>query len=138
MRLKRRIQQPVHEVFRDGFLQYGYDTPKRNERGKRVGEDFVPSGKLAFKELTARDQDYEMAGASSSSLDLKLKTYRPPSFRNVTKSNMKCVIDGIKYDVIKVDGDNQKRYLYFYLQKVGVLNEREEQVENGEATTSNL
>jgi hypothetical protein len=136
-RLMRRIQKPVHEVFNDGFLQYGHDIPIRNERGKLIGDDFKAEGKLAFKEMSAREQDYEMVGASSSNLDLKLKTYRPPNFRKVSKTKMKCVIDGIKFDVIRVD-DSDKRYLYFYLQKVGVLNEREEQTSDGKATASNL
>jgi hypothetical protein len=126
MRLKRRIQKPVHEPLNDGFMEYGYDTPKRNERGKRIGEDFLAKGKLAFKELSARNQDYEMAGVIGTSLDLKLKTYRPPFFRNEEKAKLKCVVDNTKYDVIKVDGDSDKRYLYFYLQKVGVVNERKE------------
>lgn len=120
MRLQRRIQKPVHEVFNDGFLEYGHDVTERVD-GKRVGGNFTPKGKLAYQELSARDQDYEMAGFSNSTLDLKVKTYLPPSFRNITKTNLKCVIDNVKYDVIKSDSD--KKYLFFYLQKVGVLGE---------------
>lgn len=117
------MQKPLHEVFNDGFLEFGHDTVLRNEYRKRIGEQFVPKGKLAYKELSARDQDYQMAGLNNASLDLKLKTMFPPPFRNISKSKLKCVIDNVKYDVIKADGDSDKRYLYFYLQKVGVLDE---------------
>jgi len=113
-----QLLKPLHEVFNDGFLIYGHDTTKR-EKGKRVGEVFNPEGKLAFKLLSAREQDYDLAGSKGSTLDLKVKTLYPPSFRNVKKTNLKCLIDSVKYEVIHVDWDNDKRYLYFYLQEVG-------------------
>lgn len=134
--MKRRIQKPVHEVFNDGYLQYGHDAIQRNSRGKRIGEQFTSEGKLAFKELSARDEDYVFAGAMGASLDIKVKTYLPPSFKNVSKSDLKCVIESNKYDVIKADSD--QRYLYFYLQKVGVLDERKEQAADGTATSSDI
>lgn len=126
-RVQRRIQKPVHEVFNDGFLQYGYDTTQRNGRGKRIGEVFSSKGKLAFQELSARDEDLILASSMGASLDLKIKTRYPPSFRNISISNLKCIIEKEKYDAIKVDRDKNKRYLYFYLQKVGVRDERTQQ-----------
>ncbi|WP_346207617.1 phage head closure protein [Caldifermentibacillus hisashii] len=110
--------KPLHETFNDGFLLYGYDTTKR-ENGKRVGEEFTQEGKLAFKLMSARDQDYQLVGALNATLDLKVKTLFPPRFRSIKKTKMKCVIDDVKYDVINVDWDSDKRYLYFYLQEVG-------------------
>jgi len=123
VRLQRQIQKPVHETFNDGFLSYGHNVVLRNSTGKRTGESFTEKGKLAFKLVSVRDQDYELAGSMNASLDLKVKTPFPPSFRNVTRSNLKCVSENVLYDVIKVDWDSNKRYLYFYLQKVGVLDE---------------
>jgi hypothetical protein len=118
--MQRQIQKPEHEVFNDGFLTYGHDTTKRIG-GKRVGEDFTAEGKLAYKELSARGEDHQMAGMMNASLDLKVKTMYPPPFRNITKTNLKCLIDNRKFDVIDVDWDAEKRYLYFYLQEVGVV-----------------
>ena len=46
---------------------------KRSERGKRVGEEFHPEGKLAYKEMSFRDSDYQMVGVLTTGLDLKLK-----------------------------------------------------------------
>ena len=121
MRVQRKIQKPVHDIPTDGFLTYGKDVPVRNPNGKQIGKTFVNAGKLAFSELSARDQDYQYAGAMGASLDLKVKTYCPPSLQKESLSPLKCVIDGIKYDVIKADRGNG--YIYFYLQKVGGLNE---------------
>jgi hypothetical protein len=118
--MQRQIQKPLHEVFNDGFLTYGRDATKRIE-GKRVGGQFTPEGTLAYKELSAREEDYRMADFMNASLDLKVKTMYPPPFRNISKTELKCVINNAKYDVIDVDRDADKRYLYFYLQKVGVV-----------------
>jgi SPP1 family predicted phage head-tail adaptor len=120
--MRRKIQKPLHEVFNDGFLNYGKDTTNR-VNGKRVGETFNVKGKLAYHLMSARDEDHQMAGSMSARLDLKVKTRYPPNFRSVTKSDLKCAIDQVKYDVIQVDYDSKKRYLYFYLQEVGVLDE---------------
>lgn len=123
MRLKRRIQKPIHETFNDGFLTYGHNEIERNSTGKRIGEKFKGKGTLAFKLLSARDEDHLLAKSLGASLDLKVKTPFPPSFRNITLSSLKCENEKNLYDVIKVDWDGEKRYLYFYLQKVGVIGE---------------
>ncbi|MBP3951129.1 head-tail adaptor protein [Bacillus suaedae] len=107
------------ETFNDGFLEYGRNVTRRTEKGKRAGKEFIPEGKLAFRLMNARDSDYMFAGSMGSSLDLKIKTRFPPSFLNISKSDMLCVIDNNEFEVIKVDHDREKRYLYFYLQKVG-------------------
>ncbi|SEB15763.1 hypothetical protein SAMN05421743_12140 [Thalassobacillus cyri] len=121
--MKRRIQKPLHEVFNDGFLNYGKLTTQRNQARKRIGEVFAAEGKLAFKLMNAREEDYQMAGSMNASLDMKVKTPFPPGFQNVKKSSLKCKVNSILYDVITVDWDSSKRYLYFFLQEVGDLNE---------------
>lgn len=109
------------EIFNDGFLEYGHKQTQRTPTGKRVGNSFSSEGRLAFKELSCRESDYELAGSMGASLDVKVKTMYPPSFRNVRKSELKCVINKVEFDVIKVDSDREKRYLFFYLQEVGTL-----------------
>ena len=116
------------ETFNDGLLEYGHKQTQRSNTGKKIGESFHGEGKLAFKEISCRESDYELAGARGASLDLKVKTLYPPSFRNVRKSEMKCLINKIEFDVIKVDSDSEKRYLYFYLQEVGVVSEQANKV----------
>ncbi|SFA50937.1 phage head-tail adaptor, putative, SPP1 family [Parageobacillus thermantarcticus] len=113
--------KPYRETFNDGFLSYGHKQTQRSATGKRIGEAFTEEGKLAFKEMSCRDQDYHMAGIMGASLDRKVKTLYPPSFRTINKNKLKVVIDNIEYDVITVDSDGM--YLYFYLQEVGAINE---------------
>jgi hypothetical protein len=121
--MKRKIQKPVHEVFNDGFLQYGKTTSQRNSARKKTGETFNAEGKLAFSLLSAREEDYQMAGSMNARLDMKVKTRFPPSFKQIKKSSLKCKIETILYDVIDVDWDSGRRYLYFYLQEVGDIGE---------------
>nr|BDD47236.1 head-tail adaptor protein [Bacillaceae bacterium] len=115
--------KPIHQTFNDGYLKYGHKVTNRSERGKRIGDIFQEEGTLAFHLLNARDQDYSFAGMMGASLDLKIKIRYPPSFRKINRSKLICVIDNIEYDVIKVDNDNDYRYLYFYLQRVGEIDE---------------
>jgi len=117
----RQQQPPLHEVFNDGLLIYGHKQTQRSSTGKRIGEAFISEGTLAFKEISRRDNDFQFAGMMGASLDLKVKTQYPPSFRNVNKAKLNVIINNIEYDVIKVDSDNLKRHLYFYLQEVGGL-----------------
>lgn len=121
------------ETYNDGFLTYGHKITKRSKTGKRLGETFNSEGKLAFKEMSCRDNDYRMAGILGASLDLKVKTLYPPSFRKINKSKLKAVIDGIEFDVIKADPDKAKRNIFFYLQKVGAVHEPENEKANEEA-----
>jgi SPP1 family predicted phage head-tail adaptor len=113
------LMKNYRETFNDGFLQYGHKLTQRSENRKRIGESFTAEGKLAFKEMSCRDSDYQMAGLMGASLDLKVKTLYPPSFRSIKKSKLKVIVSGAEYDVIKVDSDSAKNYLFFYLQEVG-------------------
>jgi hypothetical protein len=117
------MKKPLHQTFNDGFLQYGYSKTGRSDRGKRIGGQFQKEGVLAYHLMNARDEDYRLAGFLGVSLDLKVMTRFPPSFSNISKSKLVCMIGDKEYDVIKVDNDNDKRYLYFYLQEVGATSE---------------
>lgn len=115
--------QTFREVFNDGLLRYGHKATQRSETGKRIGDVFTPEGQLYYRELSYRESDYQLANAMGSSLDLKVKTPYPPSFRKVNKNKLIVSIDGVEYETIKVDHDQSKLYLYFYLAKVGGHNE---------------
>lgn len=110
------------ETFNDGFLVYGQKTTER-KNGKRIGDKFEPIGRLAYKEMSCRDSDYQMAAIGSSSLDIKIKTPYPPSLMKRNKSKLTIVIDQVEYEVLKADPDYSKSHLYFYLQEVGAVNE---------------
>jgi SPP1 family predicted phage head-tail adaptor len=107
------------EVFNDGYLVYGRKKTQRSSNAKRVGDLFVQEGKLAYKEVSARESDFQMSGLMGAKLDLKVKTLYPPSFKSLNKNKLTVIIQDVGYDVIKVDPDNVNRHLYFYLQEVG-------------------
>jgi len=110
-----------HNALNDGFIQYGIMETIRSEKGKRIGNTFLPQGRLAYQEMSCRDEDYQLAQVMSKSLDIKIRTLCPPSLAKVNKSKLTIVKDDIQYDVIKCDVDRSKRYLYFYLQEVGTI-----------------
>lgn len=113
------------KTYNDGFLTYGTKATKR-KNGKRIGSKFTPEGKLAFSELSIREQDYQMADMSTSKLDLKVETMYPPFFKMKRKTKYTVVIESIEYDVIKLDTDYSKNNLYFYLQEVGEAGDYDE------------
>lgn len=116
----------AHEALNDGFLVYGTDETIQSARGKSIGETFTQIGRLAYQEMSCRDEDYEMAQKINSSvLNLKVRTLCPPQLLRVNKSNLKILINDMKYDVIKVDSDREKRYLFFYLQEVGIYEQNQ-------------
>lgn len=110
----------IRDTLNDGYVAYGRRETQRSEKGKRIGEVFVAKGKLAYRELSCRESDYQMAQVMSATLDMKIQTLCPPFFKHEQKSKLVMVKDGIEFDVIKVDTDREKMYLYFYLQEVGV------------------
>lgn len=116
------MNRVVRETLNDGYLQYGHRKTVRTD-GKRTGTTFEAEGKLAFKEISIREEDYQVANLNTTTLSLKLKTLYPPFFRNIRKNKLKVLIDRVEYDVLKVDPDYGKNFLYFYLQEVGEYNE---------------
>lgn len=110
-----------YNTLNDGYIQFGTKETKRSEKGKRIGDTFLPQGRLAYQEMSARDEDYQLAQIMSKSLDIKIKTLYPPSLRNVNKSKLTMVLNSVEYDVIKCDSDGPKNYLFFYLQEVGPI-----------------
>ena len=118
------MQPQTHrETFNDGFLYYGHRVTNRSASKKKIGDTFTEEGKLAFRELSSRESDYQMAELNGAKLDIKLKTPYPPSFRNINKNKLVVIIKNEEFDVIKTDIDKSKLYLFFYLQRVGVRSE---------------
>lgn len=113
------MSQAHRETFNDGYLVYGRKVTKRSSTRKRIGETFQAEGTLAFKLMSERAEDYQMAETMGHQLDLKVKAPLPPLFNKRKSSTLKIQIDGMEYDVITVDYEPSRRFLYFYLQEVG-------------------
>lgn len=112
----------THDPFNDGFMTYGQDVTLY-ELKKKIGTRFEQSGVLAFTEMSVRDQDYTLVDALSGTLDLKLKTMYPIHLESKLVNKMTVHVKGTRYETIKVDRDRNKDYLFWYLQKVGVVDE---------------
>lgn len=113
----------LRETFNDGILEYGQRITMRTDTGKRIGDQFVSEGRLWFKEMSHRETDYRLADALGTKLDMKVKTLFPPTFNKKNKVKLVIFIDEIEYETIRVDHDDSKAYLYFYLRKVGEKDE---------------
>jgi len=105
-----------HETFNDGILEYGEIESIYAENRRKTGEEFSPTGKLFFKEMSCRDGDMLQANALGYVIDRKLKT----PYRNDIDSRSKVKISEENYDIVKIDSDGERKSLFLYLQKVGV------------------
>lgn len=94
-----------YSALNDGFAQFGTKETKRSEKGKRIGDEFIPQGRLAYQEISRRDENYQLAQIMSKTLDFKIKTLYPPQLRNVNKSKLTRVLNSTEYTVIKCDSD---------------------------------
>lgn len=128
------MNKQIREVLNDGFANYGVQKTERSANRVRVNGKFENMGRLAFKTLSCREQDYQIAQTLSAVLDMKIKTFYPPDLKDFPKNKLKIRINNIEYDVIKVDHDTEKRYLFFYLQEVGNIDDTgQDDVENAES-----
>ncbi|MFL0507123.1 phage head closure protein [Ureibacillus sp. 179-F W5.1 NHS] len=117
------VNKVLRETFNDGILIYGQNKTKLSNTKKQIGKEFIQEGTLAFSELSAREQDYSFVDAMSRTLDLKLKTMYPPVLRGKLSNDYTVRIDNVEYNTVKIDRDSNNPYLYWYLQRVGVVNE---------------
>lgn len=105
--------------FNDGLLSYGHKETKLGDGNKRIGEEFREKGTLFFEELHTREQDYQKFSTMGKTLSIKVRTQYPPFFKKVSKADMLIFIDEDCYEVIDVNSDKEKVFLYWYLSKVG-------------------
>lgn len=106
----------TEEELNSGQLQYGKDVHTR-ENGKLVSSSFVPEGILNFRYKTIRESDFRLYQAIDGVIKKKVKTYYVPGIKN----NHKVILNGDpeeKYDITSMDPDDEKRFLYLYLERV--------------------
>lgn len=123
------MNKQIRETLNDGVLFYGRNITQRSATGKNIGTKFQQEGKLHFEEMSHREQDYRLVDALTSTLDLKVKTYYPPDFKNIQKTDLIVRIGSTQYEVIRADPDKERMYLFLYLQKVGEINDIESESE---------
>lgn len=107
----------IRITLNDGVLRYGYQETLLSEKKKVIGKKFVEEGKLFFKELYARDSDYQICNSIGSKLERKVQTLLARHSQINVLTNKTISIDGDLFEVIRADQD--KNYLYLYLSRVG-------------------
>ncbi len=106
-------------VFNDGMVSVYKTKPRSSSFGaalnvsKKSDMEFVV--KLAYKEMSKRDQDYEFADAKNRNLSIKLKTRLYAG--GGINSSFKAVIGNILYSILKLDSDRSQGIMYFYLEE---------------------
>lgn len=111
------------ELFNDGIVKIykskailsSFNAAKNVQQANDL--DFVV--KLAYKEMSKRDQDIEFASSRDRNLSLKIKTRL---YKNID-STFKAIVDGVLYSILKIDMDKSKQLLFLYLEEERKLNE---------------
>ena len=109
-------------MFRDGYAVIcRYDRPTSTfaaAKNARTMEDLQKVGKLAFDEMSRRQQDIDFAESADRSLSYKIRTRLQP---DLCREEYCVVINGILYDVITIDTDRAAELAYWYLEEVREL-----------------
>lgn len=98
--------------YSDGIAEfYKKKDIKKNVRSL---DDLEYLGFLYYDEKTKRQQDIEFAEQLGNHLELKIVT---PDDGNMD-ANRNVIIEDVIYAIIHIDGDKEKKELYFYLEEV--------------------
>lgn len=101
-KLKRRI-------YTDGSLEYGKNTPIKDDRKKIIGHEFTPADHvLRYEKMSEREQDVEFANQLGKKLDLKVKC---PDDHAISNDDA-VKIGGSMYEIVKLDRSDGEVYLY--------------------------
>lgn len=98
--------------FNDGVVSIYREKDKKTDFNAKQNVsalddlDFVV--KLAFEEMSKREQDLDFAEQSGFTLSLKIKT----RFVKGVDNKCKAVIDGYLYDISYIDKSRTELYLY--------------------------
>lgn len=103
--------------FNDGFVrickpkqaQGSFNAVKNVNKQSEL--DFVV--KLAFEEMSKRDQDIEFASSLDRTLSMKIKTRL---FLNIDSTH-KALIENVLYSILKIDFDKSQKLTFLYLEE---------------------
>ena len=117
MKMKNKIR-----TYNDGFIYIHKEIPVKTDFSAKKNikdtDNLSFIVKLAFKECSKREQDLDFAEASDRTLNLKVKTRL---FKGIN-SEHKVILNNTLYDIIYIDEDRLNREMYFYLERVKVIN----------------
>ncbi|MCR1955393.1 phage head closure protein [Clostridioides mangenotii] len=108
-----RFNRNNGEELNSGILFYGTKETKRDNLGKNPKTKFIDEGRLKFKYKSIREMDYNQYYGISNKLDIKVKAYY---VKNIEESHIVQIADDY-FDIVKIDYDNERMYMYLYLAK---------------------
>lgn len=104
--------------YKNGMARIYKDKQKKTDFNAQINptslSDLEFIVKLAFDEMSKRQQDREMAISQGSELSLKIVT----PLKKGINTKYKVVINKMLYDIISIDEDKENSELYFYMQEV--------------------
>lgn len=105
-------------TYNDGVLNVYVSVSKKSSFGAAMNEkkqdDLSFVGKLAFNEMSKRDEDMDFAESQGRALSIKVKT----RLCNFVDKQKLIVINNILYSIYKIDLDKSKDEMYIYLEEV--------------------
>ncbi len=106
-----RFNKNNGEELNSGSLLYGTKETKRDSLGKNPKSVLNDEGKLHFKYKSIREMDFKQYYGISNKLDIKVKAYY---VKNIEESHI-VKIEKNYFDIVKIDYDNERKYMYLYL-----------------------
>ena len=107
----------------DGIASFYKEKEKKTDFNAAISakskEDMVFIVNMAYKECYKREKDFEFAELNGHALSLKIKIHL---YSGIEKTQ-KVVIDGTKYNILKIDYAKDERRMYLYLEEVGKIAE---------------
>lgn len=103
---------PKFSRFNDGVASFYREKDRRTDfsakRNVSTLDDMDFIVKLAFEEMSKREQDMEFASQNDFTLSLKIKT----RLHNGVDNKCKAVIGGYLYDVSYIDKTRTEQFVY--------------------------
>lgn len=108
-------------VYTDGIMYICRESEQKSDFGavknaKRESE-IIRTGKLAFREMSKRDEDLEFAESHGRTLTIKVATRLYPDISKLDQ----IIIGSVLYSILKIDISREKRENYIYLEEVRSL-----------------
>lgn len=110
-----RRNKYTQEELNSGQLSYGSDKHIR-EGAKLVDSVFQVVGILNYRNMSLRESDYSLYETIDKVIARKVKVYYVPGIEKTHK----VMLEGEKYDITRIDPDNERIFMYLYLERVNI------------------
>lgn len=108
---KYKIDDTKIPEMTDGRLVHGTLKHKENARGQKIAEEFTAVGKLAYKTLSVREEDKELAKQMNTQVDHKVQVRN----NRKLKEDHTVKIESDWYEIVRLD--KAKNGTFIHLRK---------------------